>query len=157
MYKANNVFLGLQQGESAYYQGTGNTLLPPAPWASSLLPSDPDFSWCAAGDAVCRMSIYQIITSSSNINVYSGGFWNFVSGPSRTFCASDCQDNAALYDNNPKLFSFGISTINSRTLILESGVGGDKDVAQVNRTDNSGTAHDGFNTGVVAAYLRQST
>jgi glucan 1,3-beta-glucosidase len=45
--KAENVFIGLQQGEPAYWQGKGNTLLAPAPWTNSLLKSDPDFSWCA--------------------------------------------------------------------------------------------------------------
>jgi glucan 1,3-beta-glucosidase len=157
IHKAKNVFLGLQQGEAAYFQGTGNTLLAPAPWTSTLQPSDPDFSWCATSDAVCRMSLYQKITGSSNINIYSAGFWNFVSGPSRTFCSTDCQNNAALYDSNSKLFVYGMSTINSRTLILESGVGGNKNVAEVNRTAVSGAAHDGFNTGIMGAYLRQST
>lgn len=44
--EAENVFIGLQQGESAYWQGEGNTLLAPAPWTESLLKSDPDFAWC---------------------------------------------------------------------------------------------------------------
>ncbi|KUJ10056.1 pectin lyase-like protein [Mollisia scopiformis] len=154
---AKNVFLGLQQGEAAYWQGAGATVLAPAPWTDSLLPSEPpDWSWCAATDAVCRMGLYQRVSNSSIINISSGGFWNFVSGPSRTFCATDCQDNAALYESSSKVFTYGISTINSKTLILESGVGGDKDVAEVVRTANSGAAHDGFPTGIMAAYLRMS-
>jgi glucan 1,3-beta-glucosidase len=44
---AENVFVGIQQGEAAYYQGAGNSLLAPSPWEKNLLPSDPDFSWCA--------------------------------------------------------------------------------------------------------------
>jgi len=54
---AKNVFLGLEQGESPYWQGTGNTVLNPAPWTDSLLPSDPDFSWCAASDVQVRKNI----------------------------------------------------------------------------------------------------
>jgi glucan 1,3-beta-glucosidase len=102
------------------------------------------------------MGLYQRIADSSNINIYSGGFWNFVSGPSRTFCSTDCQDNAVMYENNSKLYSYGISTINSKNLVLESGVGGDKNVAAVLRTANAGATHDGFPTGIMAAYLRQS-
>lgn len=49
--KAGNVFIGLQQGKSAYWQGEGNTLLAPVPWKAWLLESDPDFSWCG-GDEV---------------------------------------------------------------------------------------------------------
>jgi glucan 1,3-beta-glucosidase len=45
---AEDVFVGLQQGEAAYYQGVGNTVLAPSPWEKHLLPSDPDFTWCAA-------------------------------------------------------------------------------------------------------------
>jgi len=48
--KAENVFIGLQQGESAYWQGKGNTVLAPAPWKDSLLESDPDFEWCGANE-----------------------------------------------------------------------------------------------------------
>lgn len=43
---AENVFVGIQQGEAAYYQGVGNTLLAPSPWENNLLASDPDFAWC---------------------------------------------------------------------------------------------------------------
>lgn len=103
------------------------------------------------------MGLYQHISNSSNINVYSAGFWNFVSGPSRTFCATDCQDNAGFYENNSKMFVYGFSTINSRTAILESGVAGDKTFPEVNRTANSGSTFGGqFATGIMAAYLRQS-
>jgi glucan 1,3-beta-glucosidase len=103
------------------------------------------------------MGLYQRVSNSSNINLYSSGFWNFVSGPSRSLCSTDCQANAALYESNSKLYSYGLSTINSKNLLLESGVGGDKDVAAVLRTANSGAAHDGFPTAIVAAYLRQSS
>lgn len=51
---AKNVFIGLQEGESAYWQGTGNKLLAPEPWSKSLLASDPDFGWCAADSAMVR-------------------------------------------------------------------------------------------------------
>jgi glucan 1,3-beta-glucosidase len=51
IYKAKNVFIGLQQGESAYWQvNAGNSLINPAPWTDSLLPGEPDFSWCGASD-----------------------------------------------------------------------------------------------------------
>jgi len=54
---AKNVFIGLQQGEAAYYQGTGNTLPAPEPWKGNLLPSDPDFSWCAANAVSVRIPL----------------------------------------------------------------------------------------------------
>ena len=51
IYKAKNVYLGFQQSETPYWQGIGSDVLSPQPWENALLPSDPDFSWCEAGDA----------------------------------------------------------------------------------------------------------
>jgi glucan 1,3-beta-glucosidase len=57
IYNAKNVFLGLQQSETAYWQVSGDNtgVINPAPWTNSLLPSEPDFSWCAASDTAVRM------------------------------------------------------------------------------------------------------
>jgi glucan 1,3-beta-glucosidase len=52
-----NVFLGLEQGESPYWQGTGNTGVNPALWTDHLLTSDPDFSWCTASDVQVRTNL----------------------------------------------------------------------------------------------------
>ncbi|KAK3377556.1 glycoside hydrolase family 55 protein [Podospora didyma] len=156
IHNAKNVFIGLQQGEAAYWQGTGNTLLAPAPWSENLRPSDPDFSWCAATDAQCRMGLYQYITGSTNLNIYSSGFWNFVAGPSRAMCTSDCQNSAVLYGpNNTKMLVYGLSTINSRNMISESsGLNGSSIVGVATHAANSGSVFEAFGTGVVAAYFR---
>ena len=52
IHKAENIFIGLQQGEAPYWQGNGTTLQAPAPWTQTLLNSDPDFAWCGADDAM---------------------------------------------------------------------------------------------------------
>ena len=102
------------------------------------------------------MSIYQRIVNSSDINVYSSGFWNFVSGPNRAMCSTDCQDNAIFYENNSKLFSYGVSTINNKNLIVESGPGRNLYKAAVTHVGNEAANKDVFKTAVMAAYLRQS-
>ncbi|KAM0487297.1 hypothetical protein ACHAPX_000568 [Trichoderma viride] len=152
IHKAQNVFLGFQQSETPYWQGNNSGLLTPLPWTGSLLDSDPDFSWCAADDAQCRMAIFQYIHDSSNVNVYGGGYWVFFNGINRDGCSAECQQNAVIYTDNKKLFSYGVSTHNVRTLVLEST--GGKDVAEVTDTANSG----GWQShgGVMAAYLGQS-
>ncbi|KAK0657883.1 pectate lyase superfamily protein-domain-containing protein [Cercophora newfieldiana] len=165
IHNAKNVFIGLQEGESAYWQGPGNKLLAPKPWAKSLLPSDPDFSWCAPDSEMCRMGLYQIITNSTDLNIYSSGFWNFVAGPNRAMCATDCQESAALYgSDNKRMHIYGFSTINNKNLIVEGSAGkgntsrvGDV-LAVATREANSGQMVDGlFKTAIVAAYLRYST
>jgi glucan 1,3-beta-glucosidase len=102
------------------------------------------------------MSIYQRVVNSSSLNLYNGGYWNFVAGPNRTFCSTNCQDNAVFYENNTKLFSYGIAAVNNANLIVETGPAGNKNVPIATLADNEGIIKDVFNTGVVAAYLRQS-
>lgn len=149
--KAQNVFLGFQQSETPYWQGVDSGLLTPEPWSDSLLPSDPDFSWCDKADAQCRMAVYQLVRDSSAVNIYGGGYWTFFNGIHRKGCQKECQENAAIYVNNTKLTSFGISTHNVRTMVLEYD---QKYFAVVNDSANSGGWQSGG--GVMAAYLRQN-
>ncbi|KAJ3498335.1 hypothetical protein NLG97_g1205 [Lecanicillium saksenae] len=148
---AQNVFLGFQQSETPYWQGVDSGLLTPEPWSNSLLASDPDFAWCGKSDAQCRMAVYQLVRDSSNVNIYGGGYWTFFNGMQRKGCKGECQENAAIYFNNTKLTSFGISTHNVRTMVLEYD---EEFVAVVNDTANSGGWQSGG--GVMAAYLRQN-
>ncbi|TFB00197.1 Glucan 1,3-beta-glucosidase [Trichoderma ghanense] len=152
IYKAKNVFLGFQQSETPYWQGNNSGLLTPLPWTNSLLASDPDFSWCAADDAQCRMAVFQYIHDSSNVNAYGGGYWVFFNGINRDGCSAECQQNAVIYADNQELYSYGVSTHNVRTMVLESERG--KTVAEVVDTANAG----GWQShgGVMAAYLGQS-
>jgi len=159
IHRAKDVYVGIEQGEAPYWQGQGNTLLPPVPFADSLLPSDPNFSWCPTTDAKCRMALYQFVTNSTGINLYGGAFWNFRAGPSQSLCSGDCQTNAVLYENNEKLYSYGIGTINDKNMVLETGPGGNLKTAAVARDVNFGVPLVGFTIhrpAFVAAYLRQS-
>ena len=99
------------------------------------------------------MGLYQRISHSKNLNIYSSGFWNFVAGPSRTFCADDCQDNAALYESNEKLFVYGLTTINNKNMILE--LKGKTATPVATRAANTGGIIDGlFRSATVAAFFR---
>jgi len=61
-YRASNVFSGLQQGESAPYEGPSSTLPAPPPWGDVLLPGEPDYSWCGASDnKVCSIPRRSVI------------------------------------------------------------------------------------------------
>jgi glucan 1,3-beta-glucosidase len=102
------------------------------------------------------MGLYQIVRQSTDVNLYSQGWWTFVMGPARTFCSADCQDNGAIYEGNSKLFAYGISTINVKNLILE-GEPPNSLSAVATHAANQGAIHDVFQTALVAAYLRQSS
>lgn len=160
LFNARNVFIGLQQGESPYWQGNGTVAPAPQPWSNTLTASDPDFAWCAADTDQCRMSLYQRVINSSDVNIYASGFWNFVEGPQRTFCTVDCQDNAAQFTGNSRFYSYGLSTINQVNAIIDGGVAGST-VQQValksaNAANAGGPQSIGSVGAVVAAFLRQS-
>ena len=95
------------------------------------------------------MGLYQYISSSSNIFAYGGGFWTFFNN--LTGCSGNCQDNAVFYDNNgDDVYVFGISTHQSKNLILESqGPIRYEQVAP--QEENSGGWESGG--GVIAAWL----
>jgi glucan 1,3-beta-glucosidase len=99
------------------------------------------------------------VADSSDINLYGGGFWNFRAGPTQSLCTGECQTNAVLYERNSRLFSYGISTINSKNLVMESGPGGGIHSIAVTRDANIGNSLAGFALDVpafMAAYFRQS-
>ena len=71
-------------------------------------------------------------------------------------CSTDCQENAIFYENNTKLYSYGIGTINNRNLVVESGPGGTKYAVAVTSAANNAGVKDIFKTAIAVAYLRQS-
>jgi hypothetical protein len=99
------------------------------------------------------MGLYQRVSKSKNINIYSSGFWNFVAGPARAMCADDCQNNAALYESNEKLSVYGFSTINSKNMIVE--LKGQSVIPVASRAANTGATIDGlFKSASVAGCFR---
>lgn len=53
MWNAANVFVGMQMGETAGWQGWGNEVFAPKPWGEKeLLMGEPRFGWCSKDDPV---------------------------------------------------------------------------------------------------------
>lgn len=140
--RARNVFSALQQSESPYWQGPGN-LLAPAPWDQSLIASDPDYSECAANDATCRMALFELIRSSSNLFLYGGCNWVFFNN--KQSCQGDCQQNAIRIVDSSSLYLYGTNTKSTTNMVLD----GNTPIAK--QSDNAG----GWG-GVIAAYLYNS-
>lgn len=140
--QARNVFSALQQSESPYWQGPGN-LLAPAPWDQNLIASDPDYSECAANDATCRMALFELIRSSSNLFLYGGCNWVFFNN--KQSCQGDCQQNAIRIMDSSSLYLYGTNTKSTTNMVLN----GNTPIAK--QSDNAG----GWG-GVIAAYLYNS-
>ncbi|RAL15844.1 glycoside hydrolase family 55 protein [Aspergillus homomorphus CBS 101889] len=140
---ARNVFSALQQSESPYWQGVGNTLAP-APWHEHLISSDPDFSGCDPDDAICRMALFERIRGSSDLFLYGGCNWVFFND-NGDCKAGDCQKNAIQIESSSSIYLYGTNTKSTTNMVLEGNV----PVAR--QSENAG----GWG-GVIAAYLYDS-
>jgi len=150
IHNAKHVFVGVLQSESAYWQvQTKAPVLNPGSWSGALLAGEPDFRWCGTTDGACRVGVYQYVTGSSDVHLYSGGFWNF---PCRS---NTCQTYATVYGNNTKLFAWGQGVINSKNMVGE--LKGSTVSPIVTHQANIGTKFNGLTPSILAAYLRQSS
>ncbi|KAL2831101.1 pectate lyase superfamily protein-domain-containing protein [Aspergillus cavernicola] len=142
---ARNVFSTMQQSESPYWQGPGNALAP-SPWQDNAAPSDPDFSQCAAEDALCRMALFERIRGSSNLFLYGGCNWVFFNNNKNCNTTSGkCQRNALQVLDSSAVYIYGTNTKSTINMVLE----GSRAIAT--EDENAG----GWG-GVIAAYLYNS-
>ena len=79
LHNAINVYAGLQQTETAYWQGAGSQQNAPGPWTALSLYGNPDFLWCAEGDQSCRMGLAQNIDGGSNLELFYASGKGFMS------------------------------------------------------------------------------
>ncbi|KAE8148799.1 pectate lyase superfamily protein-domain-containing protein [Aspergillus avenaceus] len=136
---ARHVLATMQQSETPYWQGPGNTLAP-APWADHPSSGDPDFSLCAADDATCRMALFERIRGSSDLFLYGGCNWAFFNNNGG--CNGKCQKNTIQIIDSVSLYLYGTNTKSTTNMILE----GTTPVAR--EDDNAG----GWG-GVIAGFL----
>ena len=129
LVNAQNVFAGMQQTETAYFQGASAVEAVPAPWAANASWGDPDYSWCAGGANSCRMGLAENIDGGSNIHLYNGAFWAFFHGPwdnnyssSDPYrCGADCQTNMVRVASSPtSLTWYGLDTSVSDKMVLDT-------------------------------------
>ncbi|KAI0146079.1 glycoside hydrolase family 55 protein [Hypoxylon sp. NC0597] len=118
---AQNVFLGIAQSETAYFQGN-----PPAPQGASVLEGffDPDFDKsCDGSSKTCARTWGLRVTNSSNVWVYGTGLYSFFDNYGQK-CVDEqnCQDNMISIEGSTGVHLFGISTKASVSMITVDGV-----------------------------------
>lgn len=69
---ASNVFMGVIQHETAYYQGNPNAL---SPYTSQTTYTDPTFAECTQSN--CARTWALRVIDSTNVFLYGGGLYNF--------------------------------------------------------------------------------
>ncbi|TVY60896.1 Glucan 1,3-beta-glucosidase [Lachnellula suecica] len=156
---AQNVYIGMQQTETAYWQGDGTPEQAPGPWTPISSIGDPDWSNCQSsgdgGNAQCFMGFSAHISSSSNLVIHGSAFWAFFNDMtdgsfSNAGCPNHnnvCQENAIIMTNTNSLFWYNMLTKSTTNLIRDNG-----NVA----TQNNNPGGWGPVGGVIAAYLKDS-
>jgi glucan 1,3-beta-glucosidase len=112
---AKNVFMGLIQSETPYYQSNPAALTPFTPQESW---NDPDFANCTT--ASCRKSWGLRVLKSSDVYVYGAGLYSFFENYAQSCLNSeDCQENMVEIDcSDIKLY--GLSTKASVNMVTSS-------------------------------------
>ncbi|CBF88800.1 exo-beta-1,3-glucanase Exg0 [Aspergillus nidulans FGSC A4] len=111
---AKNIFMGLIQTETPYYQANPNALVPFTPQDSW---NDPDFSYCTT-DA-CRKAWGLRVINSSSVYVYGAGLYSFFENYGQECLGDSCQENMVQVDCSD-VHIFGLSTIASENMITNS-------------------------------------
>ncbi|KAL4774483.1 pectate lyase superfamily protein-domain-containing protein [Aspergillus nidulans var. acristatus] len=111
---AKNIFMGLIQTETPYYQANPNALVPFTPQDSW---NDPDFSYCTT-DA-CRKAWGLRVINSSSVYVYGAGLYSFFENYGQECLDGSCQENMVQVDCSD-VHIFGLSTIASENMISNS-------------------------------------
>eukprot|EP01117_Protostelium_nocturnum_P001900 TRINITY_DN1245_c0_g2_i2.p1 TRINITY_DN1245_c0_g2~~TRINITY_DN1245_c0_g2_i2.p1 ORF type:complete len:739 (-),score=196.15 TRINITY_DN1245_c0_g2_i2:213-2429(-) len=91
LVNAQNVFMGMIQTETPYYQPFPKA---PAPYVENPKYSDPSFSNCNSGSNTCAMAWGLRIVNSTSVYLYGAGLYNFFSNYNQACLDSEnCQEN----------------------------------------------------------------
>lgn len=112
---AKNVFMGLIQSETPYYQSNPTSLTPYTPQDSW---NDPDFSNCTTNS--CRKAWGLRVLGSSDVFIYGAGLYSFFENYAQSCLNSeDCQENMVEVDcSDVKLY--GLSTKAAVNMVTSS-------------------------------------
>ncbi|XXH05145.1 hypothetical protein Hte_011570 [Hypoxylon texense] len=117
---AENVFIGVAQTETAYYQGN-----PAAPAGTSVLEGyfDPDFEKsCGGSSDTCARTWGLRVTNSSAVYVYGAGMYSFFNNYAQQCVEEEnCQDNMISIEDSSDIHLFGVSTKASVNMITVDG------------------------------------
>ncbi|KKK18049.1 hypothetical protein ARAM_000743 [Aspergillus rambellii] len=113
---AADIFLGLIQSETPYYQGNPNALVPFTPQTQW---SDPTFAHCTTN--ACRKAWGLRVVNSTDLYVYGAGLYSFFENYAQQCIGTDsCQQNMVEVDCS-NVHLYGLSTIASQNMITSSG------------------------------------
>jgi hypothetical protein len=117
LYGAQNVFMGMIQTESPYFQPKP---APPAPFGTTLgqFAGDVEPSACAANQASCRHSWGLRAVSSYNVIIAGAGLYSWFSDYAQDCLSShSCQEAIVSTIYNSNLWLYNLVTIGARSMV----------------------------------------
>jgi hypothetical protein len=108
-YNAANIFMGMIQTESPYYQVAP---MAPAPFPpSSVFPLDPVFDYCDPSSKSCAMSWAVRVLNSENIFFYGAGLYSWFQEYSQDcVLTEDCQDRIFEISTSSAIWIYSLIT-----------------------------------------------
>jgi hypothetical protein len=117
LHRAANVYAGLQQAETPYWQGPGSKQNAPAPRTPIDIYRDPTFSWCSSSDQKCRMALAQNIYGGEQLFLYGAAFWTFFNNYQS---CDNCVTNQARVQHSPAgLYWYSVNTKSASVMIMD--------------------------------------
>ncbi|KAK6356098.1 hypothetical protein TWF718_000473 [Orbilia javanica] len=126
-YKASDLFMGLIQTESPYFQSQP---MAPAPFVSlditpDLFPSDPEFMSCniAPSKKLCSVSWALRVIQSTKVYIYGVGFYSWFQDYYSQACVAkeSCQQSLIDTSYSENIFMYGIATKGAQEVISPQG------------------------------------
>ena len=117
---AKNVFMGMIQTETPYYQSSPKA---PAPFTTNAGLNDPDFSSCDPSSQTCAMAWGLRVKSSSNVYVYGAGLYNFFQNYDQgCLTTENCQDaQLSIEGSTTALYVYNLNTKASTNMVDING------------------------------------
>jgi hypothetical protein len=105
---ATNIFMGMIQTESPYYQPVPKA---PQPFRTGLFPDDPTFRECSSNDARCYSSWALRIVDSSAVYILGAGLYSwFFDYSQECLKTNDCQKRAVDIQEGSDLWIYNLCT-----------------------------------------------
>ena len=116
---AQNVYMGIIQTETPYFQSNPDALTPFSP---SQVYSDPSFSSCSTSSCKKAWGLY--VQNSSNIMINGAGMYSFFDNYDQDCISSGtCQTNVFGTDSESQLLILGLKTIGITNMLTTEGGG----------------------------------
>jgi len=120
-YNAKNLFMGMIQTETPYWQSTPPA---PAPFTSSVgkFHGDPTFSNCANGSLTCAMAWGLRVVQSRNVYMYGAGLYSWFNSYDQNCLETEsCQDKVVEVVGSTRLWFYNLMTKASKETISPQG------------------------------------